>query len=101
LYSFPTTKYDRAIAIWGKSHLVGIWQDSSRSEASFFLGHNYDIEADSISFKIKYWLSDPNFIGKSFKAKYEIKGDQLIIEGFMAGAKEQHEKFREVWKRID
>ena len=101
LVTFPATTHDKSIEIWGKSHVVAVWQDTSRNQSSFFAGHKYTIDADSITLKVMYFFPGQNFIGKSFKAKYEIRGDQLIFEGLMPGMNEQHEKYREVWGRID
>ena len=97
---FPATKYDKSIIIWGKSNTVGVWQDSSRTQASYFVGHKYNIEGDSITFNINFFYPEKNQIGKSFKVKFEIVANQLRIEGFSLGSEKQH-KYHEVWKRID
>ena len=91
------------MAIWGKTHLLAIWQDTSKQE-SFFVAHNYTIEGDSVIFKIIFW-PDSRFIGRTFKYKYEIKENEYIVNGVIPAKKwglEKHDwKGREVWKRID
>ena len=85
--TFPATEHDISMAIYGRSHVIAVWQDTSRENSSYFITHKYEIQEDSLLFDIKFYYPDKSFVGKSFKAKFEINGDQLIVEGFDPGLK--------------
>jgi hypothetical protein len=100
----PKNENQKGLGIYGKTHALAIWQDTSNPENNFFVVHQYTIEGDTIIFKILFW-PDPRFIGRTFKYKYEIKENEYLISGVLPAKKwglQEHDWIgREVWKRID
>lgn len=91
----PTSEFQNGVAIFGKSHLNVIWQDTS-FQYSFFVTHKYEIVGDSLVF-FPQLFAEPSLIGKIFKAKYEFDGDQLILDANIPDFSKAHE----VWRRVD
>jgi len=91
----PTSEFQKGIAVFGKSHLNVIWQDTSLQE-SFFVSHEYKVVGDTLVFLPKLF-AEPSLIGKTFWAKYEFIGDQLILDADIPDLSKAHE----VWKRVD
>ena len=102
-YIRPTSEFHRGLSIWGKTHTAAVWQDTSKQE-SFFCGHAYTIEGDTITFNIKLF-ADPRGVDRSFKVKYELKENQLILSGIIPRKKWENRNhdmnLYEVWKTID
>jgi hypothetical protein len=100
----PKSKFHKGMAIYGKTHILAIWHDTSKKDY-FYVAHKYTIEGDSIIFKIIFWPDDSRYIGRTFKYKYEIKENELIINGVVPEKKwglRKHDAIgREVWKKID
>jgi hypothetical protein len=99
----PTSKFHKGMGIWGKTYTLATWQDTSKQDI-FYVGHKYTIEDDTVIFKIIFW-PDSRFIGRTLKFKYEIKENELILNGVIPtkkwGLQEHDWKIHEVWKRID
>jgi hypothetical protein len=91
------------MSISGKTYTLVTWQDTSKQDI-FYVGHKYTIEDDTVIFKIIFW-PDPRYIGRTFKLKYEIKENELILNGVIPtkkwGVQDHDMKLHEVWKRID
>ena len=99
----PMSEFHQGLEIWGKTHVVGVWQDTSGLDSAF-VGHMYTIKDDTVIFKIKFHYIS-KFVGHSFKLKYEFKEDQLIFSGIFPEKKwklgTNDMELYEVWKKID
>ena len=95
IFRNPTSEFQKAMTIYGQSHLIAVWQDTSFQE-SFFVTHEYSVEGDTlVLFPKMFW--DPAIIGQTIKLKYQFNGDQLILDGALPDVNLIHE----VWRRVD
>jgi hypothetical protein len=99
----PTSNFHKGLSISGKTYTLGTWQDTSKQN-TFYVGHRYTIEDDTVIFKIIFW-PDSRYIGRTIKLKYEMIENELILNGVIPtkkwGLQENDMKLHEVWKRID
>ena len=100
-FTRPTSPYDQAIMIYGKTHWTYVSQDTSLRKFITSMSGTYSVDGDNMTHTLEICGSYED-IGKSFNYKFKIDGNQLILKikeyrFFGYDWKEAHQ----VWKRID
>jgi len=96
---YPNTPYDRTIMIYGKTHWTHVRQDTSRKVSSSSSG-TYSVDGDNLTVTLEMSRSYGD-IGKSVDYKFQIEGNQQIIEAKSIRYNGHDWKSDQVWKRID